>query len=128
MNETTDRLVRLALVALAVLLLAPLVVMLLAMLLGGWPTTGGWMMGPGGGWGGPGGWMMGTGGGGAWWWLGGLLWLLGLIAVVALASGVLRGAGGEGEDSALVELRRAYARGDLTDEEYERRRERLGGA
>ena len=29
------------------------------------------------------------------------------------------------EDAALEELRRAYARGDLTDEEFERRRERL---
>jgi putative membrane protein len=29
------------------------------------------------------------------------------------------------DDAALEELRRAYARGDLTDEEFERRRERL---
>jgi putative membrane protein len=48
---------------------------------------------------------------------GGLLALL----VVALA----RGLGDGGEDEALAELRRAYARGDLSDEEYERRRERL---
>lgn len=31
----------------------------------------------------------------------------------------------DGTDPALEELRRAYARGDLTDEEFERRRERL---
>ncbi|MFC7156589.1 SHOCT domain-containing protein [Halomarina halobia] len=123
MNETTDRLVRLGLVALAALLLAPLV----AMLLGGWPMTGGWMMGPDGGWGGHGGWMMGTGTAGTWWWVGGLLWSLGLIAVVVLAYGLFRGATAT-QDDALAELRRAYARGDLSDEEYDRRRERLGGA
>lgn len=37
-----------------------------------------------------------------------------------------RFAGGTAEnDSALAELRRAYARGDLSDEEFARRRERL---
>jgi putative membrane protein len=30
-----------------------------------------------------------------------------------------------GRDPAIEELRHAYARGDLTDEEYESRRERL---
>lgn len=32
---------------------------------------------------------------------------------------------GESTDPAVAELRAAYARGDLTDEEYERRRDRL---
>jgi putative membrane protein len=35
-----------------------------------------------------------------------------------------RGTEGSAADSALEELRLAYARGDLTDEEYETRRER----
>lgn len=33
---------------------------------------------------------------------------------------------GDGTDPAIRELREAYARGDLSDEEFERRRDRLG--
>ncbi|ELY35161.1 SHOCT domain-containing protein [Haloferax volcanii] len=33
--------------------------------------------------------------------------------------------GDDGSDGALDELRRAYARGDIDDEEFDRRRERL---
>lgn len=53
--------------------------------------------------------------------------LLFLAAVVGAGYLIYRAvAGGErGSDRALEELRLAYARGDLTDEEYERRRERL---
>jgi putative membrane protein len=54
-----------------------------------------------------------------------------LVLALLLAGGylLLRSVGGEREDErdpALEELRRAYARGDLTDEEFEHRRERLG--
>jgi len=48
----------------------------------------------------------------------------GLLALVAAAavSGV---SDDEEEDDALAELRKRYARGDIDDEEFERRRERL---
>ena len=52
-----------------------------------------------------------------------------LLFLAVLAGGaylVYRAVADEsGSDPALDELRRAYARGDLTDEEYENRRERL---
>ncbi|WP_435119988.1 SHOCT domain-containing protein [Halolamina sp. C58] len=75
---------------------------------------GGGMMG--GGWGG----MGGLGG------FGMLLWLLLLIGLVlALVYGVGRGNGSEREDTALAELRERYARGELSDEEFESRRATL---
>jgi putative membrane protein len=49
------------------------------------------------------------------------LFLLFVVAGVLL---LRRGTEGSAADSALEELRLAYARGDLTDEEYETRRER----
>ena len=56
-----------------------------------------------------------------------LVRLLGIVALVAGGYLLYRAfAGSSGDDAALGELRLAYARGDLTDEEYERRRERLG--
>ena len=65
----------------------------------------------------------GTGGmhGGAWLWL-----VLPLLILVAIGYGSYRllGGGPDG-DAAIEELRLAYARGDLTDEEYETRRQRL---
>ncbi|GGM71824.1 putative membrane protein [Halarchaeum rubridurum] len=63
-------------------------------------------------------------------------WLLGLLVPLALLLGLgyvayrVLGVADEGEDgsedAALTELRAAYARGDLTTEEYEERRDRLG--
>jgi putative membrane protein len=124
-TQTTDR--RLALVvvgALAALLLLPL------LLGGGTMGYGPMMHRPGGVW-----------GGGMW---GGATaspgWVLVVGAVMRVAAlAVVVGAGyllyrtavgdkvARGRDDALEELRLAYARGDLTDEEFERRRERLGG-
>jgi len=80
------------------------------------------------------GWMMdgtaaGTGGWG--WLLLASLWRLLVLAVLVgggyllYRAAVSDGTGGAGADPAIRELRQAYARGDLTDEEYERRRERL---
>jgi putative membrane protein len=82
-----------------------------------------------------------TEGGGMWgagMWGGGPVpgWLLAagvvmqVLSLVALVGGgylVYRAATGDGRDpdGSLEELRLAYARGDLTDEEYEQRRERL---
>ncbi|MFB6120673.1 MAG: SHOCT domain-containing protein [Halobacteriaceae archaeon] len=50
----------------------------------------------------------------------------GLLALAV--AGVAYGVGGEESDDALDELRKAYARGDIDDEEFERRRERLTGS
>jgi putative membrane protein len=71
--------------------------------------------------------------GGAWGAMGGgwLGLLVPALLVVLLVVGVLlvatRPAGppGDGRDDAVEALRLAYARGDLSDEEYERRRARL---
>ena len=60
------------------------------------------------------------------------LWLVMWLAVLAVVAGggylLYRAVGrseGESADPALEELRLAYARGELTDEEFEQRRERL---
>jgi putative membrane protein len=65
---------------------------------------------------------MGSGG----WGLFGVLWMLLLLAVPAYLVYVLvtRGADGRG-DRPLAILRERYARGELTDEEFEQRRARL---
>lgn len=84
-------------------------------------------------------WMPMMGGMMGWWGGGGSgmgispLWGIGtmlLLLVVVLALGYflyrsLAGSQGLGSDRALEELRAAYARGDLSDEEFERRRDRL---
>lgn len=85
-------------------------------------TMGAGMMGGTGG-------MMGGPGAGGWGWLGGPL-QIGLLLVL-LGGGYLlvRQATGSGtsRDAAEEELRLAYARGDLTEEEFEQRRAKLGG-
>ncbi|WP_435146067.1 SHOCT domain-containing protein [Halobaculum sp. P14] len=124
--DSTDRLLRLAVIALGVVVLAPLLLMavtmpMMGMMSWGWSgmMNGGMMNGG----------MMGGGMTGA-----SPLWGLGVLVVwVLLLAGLgyalYRGfAGlrtGTGRDRALEELRLAYARGDLTDEEFEERRERL---
>ncbi|AUV84373.1 hypothetical protein C2R22_22790 (plasmid) [Salinigranum rubrum] len=83
--------------------------------------------------GGYGGGMMGSGwsgigGLGGFGMLGGgmLLWSLLLIGLVlALVYGVGRGNGTDRGDTALAELRERYARGELSDEEFESRRASL---
>ncbi|WP_439028640.1 SHOCT domain-containing protein [Haloarchaeobius sp. DT45] len=65
----------------------------------------------------------------SWWWFAASLLGRLLVLAVVLGGGYLLlkslGGGQHRGDSALDELRRAYARGDLTDEEFERRRDRL---
>lgn len=113
-RDSTDTLVRTIVVVLAVLLLVPLLLMTFSM-----P-----MMGMMGWWGGM---TPGTGTSvSPIWGLGSML----LVLVVVLGVGyyLVRSLAGTTEgiaDPALEELRVAYARGDLSDEEYERRRERL---
>ncbi|MBX0321714.1 SHOCT domain-containing protein [Halomicroarcula sp. F13] len=116
-TERDSRLVVLVLLVLGALLVLPALAMGFGMM--GYGMMGSGMWGGGGMWGGTGtGWM----------WLVGLLFqLLFLAAVVGLGYLVYRAVtGGDGgRDAAVAELREAYARGDLTDEEYERRLERL---
>lgn len=95
-------------------------------------TGGSWGMAGGGGWGmgGGSGWGMGPGLFGGW---GMLLWpllLLGLIAVLVYAlsdrdAGAEDGQTGREGDRALAALRERYARGELSEEEFEQRRRTL---
>jgi putative membrane protein len=97
--------------------------------MGGGMTSGMWGGGMTGGMWGPmhDGWMGGgTTGGSVWWWAFALLWRLALLGVLVVVGYLLyRAAAGERTDPAVRELRSAYARGDISEEEYERRRERL---
>lgn len=75
---------------------------------------------------------MGGGVGGAGWFgLGPLLWIVIIGAIVALVAGYARPNNSteadpqSGTDGALAALRERYARGELSDEEFERRRQRL---
>ena len=113
-NQTSDGLLRAVLLVVAVIVLLPVLIMVLAM-----PMMG----------------MMG------WWWNGGIagglspLWGVGMLLVWVLVLGgigylLYRGfagrAGSSGTtDPVLRELRMAYARGDLTEEEFEERRAKL---
>ncbi|NIB98488.1 SHOCT domain-containing protein [Halobacterium sp. R2-5] len=63
--------------------------------------------------------------GGGWLGLGGPVWWLLLAAVAGVGLLAFSGRDDTDGDDALAAARRAYARGDLTDEEYERRREAL---
>ena len=111
----SDDLLRVALVVLVLLVVTPILVMaVMAPMMGVWWAGG--EMGPG--------MMYGDGGAGGLWWVGAML--LPLLVLAALGYAAYRlVSGGEDTDAALEELRLAYARGDLTDEEYETRRERL---
>lgn len=119
---TNAQLSRIVIIVVALLLLLPVVMMLFA-----WPMMGmGWGMGwwmhepvDGGQPPGPGGF----GGAAPMWMLG--FWLVGLLLVVGIGYLLYRSISRDTGDPALEELRQAYARGELTDEEYEKRRERL---
>lgn len=105
---TTDDLLRALLVLVAVVLLAPLLGMAVFV-----PALFG--LGPGG--------MMG-GGMGLWWLFSGLVPLILVVGAGYLLYSAL-GADRDRTDPAVEELRAAYARGDLTDEEFDARYERL---
>lgn len=114
-------LVRLLVIVVALVLLVPLLMMVVA-----WPMMGMW----GGGhmWSGSHIWDSGMwdGSGATWIWFG--MWVVMLL--ILLGGGYLLYRGFErsesvGTDTALEELRIAYAQGELTDDEFEERRTRL---
>lgn len=113
---TTDTTVRTILIVLGALLLLPFLMMLFFVpMMGMW---GGGHMWDGG--------MWGTGGGAPWTWI--VMWIVPLVLLGGLGYLLyrsLRRSSDRELDSAIQELRTAYARGELSDEEYEKRRERL---
>ncbi|GGL39483.1 hypothetical protein GCM10009037_24070 [Halarchaeum grantii] len=118
-TRPTDGTLRTLLLVLAAIVVAPLLVMAVAVpmmgLYGGMMDGSGGMMGAYGGM---------TGGYSPLWGIGPLLVFLVVLAVLAyVAYRAL--AGRQATDPALAELRLAYARGDLSDEEYASRRETL---
>lgn len=122
-SSTDRRLVTLVLLVLAAVLIIPALTMGFGMM-GYGPMMGGGMWGGGMG---PGG-MWGDGSAAPGWALlvGGLMQLLFIAVLVGIGYLIFRTVTRSGrEDQALEELRLAYARGDLTDDEFEERRERL---
>jgi putative membrane protein len=113
-QTSDDRLVTLAVVLLGALLVLPLLFVGLGR--GGYGMMGTW-----------GGHMWAGGTGMTGWAF--LLWtLVRFLVLAALVAGgylLYRSVTGDDRDAAMAELRRAYARGDLSDEEFERRRETL---
>lgn len=106
----TETLLRTVLIVIAALFALPLVMMAIA-----GPFMGGMHTGTVDG-------VIGGAGAGAWLWM----TILPLLFLLVIGYGGYRVVtGGERSDAAVEELRRAYARGDLTDEEYETRRQRL---
>ena len=109
-TETLARTVLLVLLALVAIPLVMMVVMMPLMGGFGWAQMSAWM------WDGSGGWV-------------GMLLVMVIPLVIILGVGYLiyqsLTADGSDTDDALAELRKAYARGDLSDEEFETRRERL---
>lgn len=112
-ERRSDGALRIVVIVLAVLLLLPLVMVAFAVPMMG--MTG--MMG----------WWGGTGGRLPWLWGVGMLlaWLVPLVGAGYLLYRAAR-SGSSAADPALEELRLAYARGDLSEEEFEERREKLG--
>jgi putative membrane protein len=116
-NSTDKQLVTIVLVVLGALLILPVLFMGFGMM-GFGPMMGGM-------WGGH---MWGDGTVPGWMVLVGLLMQLLFIAAIVGAGYLVYRAvttADSGADQALEELRLAYARGDLTDEEYEQRKEAL---
>lgn len=112
MTDNTDRLGVLVLVAVVLLVLLPVFGMGMGMMGGGhmWdgglfgPATPGWML------------LVGI--------VMQLLFLVVLVGGAVVLYRILTGESGD-TDEALEALRLAYARGELTEEEYDQRRERL---
>ena len=116
-----DPILRTLLLVLIIILLVPLLLMFfLFPMMGLW--AGGHMWDGGHMWNGG----MWNGTGATWMWL--IMWLIFLLLVIGigyLLYRAFRGPSAQITDSALEELRLSYARGELSDEEYEERRSRL---
>ena len=113
-QRTTDDTLKIVLIVLAIIVLGPMLMMFAFPLMGMW---GGGMMGG-----------YGMYGGSSLWGIGMMLvWLVVLVGGGYLVYRWLSSGGGIAADPALEELRIAYARGDLTEEEYEQRRSKLDG-
>lgn len=107
-TRTSEGLLRIVVVVLGVLVLLPLLMMVFAVPMMMWWGSG----------------MM--HGVSPLWGFGMLLvWLVVLVAIGYLVYRLLVGASASESNPALEELRMAYARGDLTDEEFEERRQNL---
>lgn len=110
-----DTLLRTLLIVIAVILVIPFFMMVIVT-----PMIGLWGWGHmwnGGMWGGT---------GATWMWF--LMWLVPLAVILGigyLLSKTIRRPADQETDPALEELRLAYAQGEITDEEYEERRDRL---
>ena len=110
-KNSSDGLLRVVLVVIAAIVFVPMLMMLFAIPL----MWGGGMMGGYG--------MYGTS---SWWGVGmALVWLVVLVGGGYLLYRWLSGDARIGEDPALEELRLAYARGEMSDEEFETRRKKL---
>ncbi|AGN01264.1 hypothetical protein L593_06585 [Salinarchaeum sp. Harcht-Bsk1] len=110
---TDDTILRAAVIVVAAFLLIPFLMLLFAVPMLG--MSGGHMWDGGG---------MSDGAG--WAWVGSWLVMLAVIGLIGYAiARALRGPKRTSTDPAIEELRMAYARGDITDEEFEERRERL---
>lgn len=115
-SRTTDDTFRIVLIVIAALVLAPILMMVLAFpLMGMW---GGGMMG------GYGGYGM-YGGSSLWGIVMMLVWLVVLVGGGYLLYRWLSGSRGVTGDPAIEELRLAFARGDMSEEEFEARRSKL---
>ena len=113
--STTDPLVRSLLIIIAVIVLLPVLLMAVMMpMMGMW--SGGHMWNGG----------MWDGTGITWMWL--LMWMTVLVIIVGIGYLLYRAVQSPTNsktDPAVEELRNAYARGEISDEEFEKRRNRL---
>lgn len=120
-RRTTNQTLWIVLIVLAILILAPLLWRILAfpmMGMGGGMMGGMWGGGMGGGFGG-------SGVSPIWSLVMLLVWVVILVGGGYVVYRWLSGTRGIGSDPALEELRLAYARGDISEEEFEQRRSKL---
>ena len=114
-----DKNIKMALIIGGVIIAALIVLPMVFGLIWGWQGGGWGMMGP---------WMM---GGFGWGWFMPIImivfWGLVIWGIVALVRGLSTGSGGSSTqaDSALEILKRRYARGEITKEEYEEKKKEL---
>lgn len=112
---TDDSLIRTVLIVIVAILLLPVLMMVVMM-----PMMGLW------GWGHMWNGGMWNGTGAAWMWI--FMLLVPLVVILGIGYLLYRVVGQPNalrRDAALEELRTAYARGEISDEEFEERRERL---